>query len=722
MSFNVFDDQINTRREHDTAMLEEAFASLTSIFDQGPGKLATSKEVKGAIAEILSLLGAQVADVPENVTDLDAQLNYMLRPSGVMRRRVELVGDWWKDATGPFLGSTKSGELVVIKQGKFSGYEYHAASGKPVKVNLKTSLNINVDAFCFYRPLPAKKLTLMDLGLFMMKIINLSDVVFVLGISLLASLMGMVMPFMNKQIFESVIPSGIVANVLPVATLLLGAAFASTIFGISRSLIMSRFMDRINLSVQSAAMMRVFSLPVPFFKKYSSGELSSRTMSINTLCQMLSNTVLTTGLSALFSFVYLFQMSSFAPTLLIPGLISIGATFIFMIVSALFQLKLSRQQMKAEAKMSGLVYALFTGVQKIKLAGAEKRVFAKWATAYSELSRLSYTPPIFLRINPALSVLITMAGSLLIYTLAGASKVSQADYMAFNAAFGMVSGSILGLAGVAISIVNIKPLMEMVQPIIETIPESVGSKKILTSLSGNMEINNLKFRYGKDQPLILDNISLKIRSGEYVAIVGKTGCGKSTLLRLLLGFEKSETGAIYYDGNDLDSLDSVSVRQKIGVVMQDGKLFSGDIFSNIIITAPSKTLDDAWEAAKLAGIDEEIRAMPMGMNTVISEGGGGISGGQRQRLLIARAIVSHPKILFFDEATSALDNITQRHVANSIDRLKCTRIVIAHRLSTIRQCSRIIVLDAGKIVEDGDYEKLMAKKGLFYDMVVRQTI
>ena len=207
-----------------------------------------------------------------------------------------------------------------------------------------------------------------------------------------------------------------------------------------------------------------------------------------------------------------------------------------------------------------------------------------------------------------------------------------------------------------------------------------------------------------------------------VAIVGKTGCGKSTLMRLLLGFEKPETGAIYYDGHDLESLDLRSVRQCIGVDLQNGKLFSGDIFSNIIITAPWKTLDDAWEAARIAGIEEDIKAMPMGMHTMLSEGGGGISGGQRQRLLIARAVVSKPKILYFDEATSALDNITQKQVSDSIAELKCTRLVIAHRLSTIRHCDRILVLDRGKIVEEGNYDTLMDKKGVFYDLVRRQTI
>jgi ABC-type bacteriocin/lantibiotic exporter with double-glycine peptidase domain len=245
---------------------------------------------------------------------------------------------------------------------------------------------------------------------------------------------------------------------------------------------------------------------------------------------------------------------------------------------------------------------------------------------------------------------------------------------------------------------------------------------MVTKLSGAIEVNNVSFRYSENMPWVLKNLSLKIRPGEYVAIVGGSGCGKSTLLRLMMGFETTQMGAIYYDGKDIATLDLRSLRKKIGVVMQNGKLFQGDIFSNITISAPWLTMDEAWEAAEVADIADDIRAMPMGMHTVIAEGGGGISGGQKQRLMIARAVAAKPKILMFDEATSALDNITQKKVSEALDNLKCTRIVIAHRLSTIRHCDRIIVLDGGRIVEDGTYEELLGKGGFFAELVERQRL
>ena len=286
----------------------------------------------------------------------------------------------------------------------------------------------------------------------------------------------------------------------------------------------------------------------------------------------------------------------------------------------------------------------------------------------------------------------------------------------------MVSGAFVSLSSVALTIAQFKPILDMAKPIMEAVPEVSEGKQVISRLFGGIEINNVSFRYSEHMPFVVDDLSLKIRPGQYVAIVGATGCGKSTLMRLLLGFETPQKGAIYYDGRDLNTIDLKSLRRKIGVVMQDGKLFQGDIYSNIVISAPWLTMDDAWKAAELAGIDEDIRNMPMGMHTMISEGAGGVSGGQRQRLMIARAIAPRPRILMFDEATSALDNLTQKKVSESLNSLKCTRIVIAHRLSTIKHCDRILFLEKGKIVEDGTYEELIAQNGKFAELIARQRL
>ena len=469
-------------------------------------------------------------------------------------------------------------------------------------------------------------------------------------------------------------------------------------------------------------MMRVLSLPADFFKKYSSGELSSRAQYIQSICSMLVSTVISTGLTSVFSLVYISQIFEYAPALVVPALCVILATIAFSLITTFAQMKITKKKMEISAKENGMSYSMITGIQKIKLSGAEKRMFARWSKLYSEQIAATYNPPMFLRANGAFSSIISLGGTILMYFMAVESGVSVADYYAFNTAYGMVSGAFMSIAGIAISLAQFKPTVEMAKPIMDAIPEVSEGKLVVERLSGGIELNNVSFRYNENMPNVVDDLSLKIRPGQYVAIVGSTGCGKSTLMRIMLGFEKPQKGAVYYDGKDLNSMDLKSLRRKIGVVMQNGKLFQGDIYSNIVISAPQLTMDDAWAAAEQSGIADDIRRMPMGMHTIISEGSGGISGGQRQRLMIARAIAPKPRILMFDEATSALDNITQKIVSESLDKLKCTRIVIAHRLSTIRDCDRIIYLEKGKILEDGTYDELIALNGKFAELVERQRL
>ena len=485
---------------------------------------------------------------------------------------------------------------------------------------------------------------------------------------------------------------------------------------------MNRIEIKTSLAVEAAMMMRLLNLPANFFRKYSSGELSSRYGAVNQLCELILGNVFSAGLGAVMSLLYITQIFHYAPALVGPALLILLASIVVSVITALTQVRVSRQIMEKSAQENGLSFALISGVQKIKLAGAEKRAFAKWGRRYAEVSELIYHPPVILRANGAVTTAISLIGTIVMYYLAVQTRVSPSEYIAFNTAFGAVSAAFASLTGVALSVARIKPILEMAEPILKAEPESSENKSMVTKLNGNIELSNVYFRYDQNMPWVVNGMSLKIRAGEYVAIVGRTGCGKSTLVRLLLGFETPEKGAIYYDGKDLAGLDLRSLRRRIGTVTQNGSLFQGDIYSNIVISAPQLGLDDAWKAAELAGIADDIRAMPMGMQTMIAEGQGGISGGQKQRLMIARAVAARPKILIFDEATSALDNKTQKQVSDALDGLKCTRIVIAHRLSTIRNCDRILVLEGGRILEEGSYDELIARGGFFAELVERQRL
>lgn len=722
-----FDEQIRQRKQNDDDVFADSFVNMAAavLGSKVTGSLSDgSAAAKSAIDEILKYYHVKSREVPDNIKDTNEQLEYLMRPYGIMRRTVRLEKGWYRDAVGAMLGVMKeSGRVVALIPTGFSGYCYiDPDSGKKIKINRRNQRLFDSEAIAFYKPFPLKKIGLGSVAKYIAETLSAADFALIALATLALSLIGMLSPKLNNILFAAVLPSGSVRLLLSIAVFTVSVSVSSLLISATKEMITARINTKMSVSVQAAAMMRIMSLPADFFKGYGSGDLSSRAAHISSLCNMLVSAVLTTGLTSAFSLIYISQIFIYAPVLVVPAIAVILATVAFSLISSFAQMRISKKQMELSAKESGMSYALISGIQKIKLAGAEKRAFARWGNLYAQNARLTYNPPAFIKLNSVISLAISLIGNIVMYAAAVKSGVSVADYYAFGTAYGMVSGAFMSLAGMALTIAQIKPILETVQPFFNTVPEISEGKEVITRLSGGIELTNVSFRYNENMPLILDNMSLKIRPGQYVAIVGKTGCGKSTLMRLLLGFEKPQKGAVYYDGRDIERIDLKSLRRRIGVVMQNGKLFSGDIYSNIVISAPWLTQSDAWDAAEKAGIAEDIRRMPMGMNTIISEGSGGISGGQRQRLMIARAIAPKPKILMLDEATSALDNLTQKRVSESLDSLKCTRIVIAHRLSTIKQCDRILVLDGGKITEDGTYDELIAQNGVFAELVERQRL
>lgn len=722
-----FDEQIRDRKKNDDEAFAEAFANMAAAVTGKRVDAALNDDrtvTKDAIDEILKYYHIKSREVPDNISDMNEQLEYLMRPYGIMRRTVKLEGKWYRDAVGAMLGVLKeSGRVVALLPSGLSGYSYYDyETGRKRKINRRNVHLFEEEAIAFYKPFPLKKMSIPSLAKYIVHALSAADLVMIALVTLALSLVGMITPMLNKLLFGRVLMSGSVRLLASIAVFSVCVSISTLLITAVKNMITARIETKLNISVEAATMMRVMSLPADFFKQYSSGELSSRASQVGVLCRMLVSTVLSTGLTSLFSLIYISQIFAYAPTLVVPALIIILVTVVFSIVSSLVEMNLSTQQMEISGKESGMIYSFITGIQKIRLAGAEKRAFARWGNLYAKSADLEYGPPAFIELNSVISLAISLVGTIVMYVLAVESGISVADYYAFSTAYGMVSGAFMSLAGIALTAAQIKPILTMVKPFFDAIPEVSDGKQVLTRLSGGIELNNVSFGYSENMPLVIDDLSLKIRPGQYVAIVGKTGCGKSTLMRLLLGFEHPKKGAIYYDGKDLEKIELRSLRRRIGVVMQNGKLFQGDIYSNIVISAPWLSRQDAWEAAELAGIADDIRSMPMGMDTMISEGAGGISGGQRQRLMIARAIAPKPKILMFDEATSALDNITQKKISESLDSLKCTRIVIAHRLSTIKQCDRIIVLDKGKIIEDGKYDELIEKNGFFAELVSRQRL
>ncbi|MBQ9384037.1 MAG: NHLP bacteriocin export ABC transporter permease/ATPase subunit [Ruminiclostridium sp.] len=720
-----FDEQIKQRRERDRQMLENSFFGAASVILGKHGAERINDEhviARKAIDDILKYYRFKPSEIPETLTKHEDRLDYCLRPHGLMKRKIVLEENWWRDAYGAILAYRKdSGEPVALLPRKIRGYYFpDRSTGRKTPINAKTAALFESEAYCFYKPLPQKKLGIPDLLLYMKSCLSLSDILMIVLSTLAVTCVGMLMPKITKILTGPVISSGSTVMLAGIAVCMLCTAVSARLISSVSTILNDRLQTKTSVGVQAAMTMRLMSLPPYFFRKYSAGELTSRAMSVNQLCQLILGIFMSTWLSSLASLLYITQIFDFAPTLVIPSLLIILTTVAFSTVTTVVQIRISKKHMEHSAKESGLTYAMISGVQKIKLSGSEQRFFARWLGIYSEGAELIYAPPTFIKINSVITTAIGLLSNILLYYLAVDGGVELSDYFAFTAAYGAVMGAFSSLAGVALSVGKIKPILEMAEPFLKTEPEAADNKEIVTKLSGGIELNNIWFRYGEDSPYIVKDLSLKIRPGEYIAIVGKTGCGKSTLMRILLGFEKPEKGAVYFDGRDINDLDLCSLRRKIGSVMQSGGLLQGDIYSNITISAPHLTVDEAWEAAEIAGIADDIRDMPMGMFTVISEGQGGISGGQKQRLMIARAVAQKPKILIFDEATSALDNKTQKQVSEALDKMGCTRIIIAHRLSTIRHCDRILVLDGGGIAEEGSYDELISKGGYFARLVERQ--
>ena len=722
-----FEEQIKERRAAEQRELEDSFEKIAGVV---LGRMTASRlndqrlVTQSVIEEILKYYGFKSVEYPGSMETGEEQLDYALRHYGMMRRNVNLEGKWYKDAFGAMIAFTKDEHTpVALIPNMFSGYSFtDPHTGEKAKVNSKTANLFDTEALCFYAPLPQKKLSIPDLLVYMKNCITFSDFAMVAGATLAVTLVGLLLPQISRALTGPVLTSGRHDALVAIAVFILCVLITQQLLSSAKEMIQAKLNSKVALGVEASMMMRLLSLPASFFRKYSPGELNNRSDSVQLLCTTILSVVLSTGLTSVVSLLYIAEIFQFATPLVGSSLFFIFLTVALSVATTFIQVRVNRRKMELGAKESGMSYSLITGIQKIRLAGAEKRVFSKWLKVYADSADPVYNPPMFIKVNTVFSTAITLLSNIVLYSLAIENQIDQSSYFAFTAAYGMVMGAFMSLSEIAMTTAQIQPILEMAEPFLETEPETSEEKQIVTDITGGISLEHVSFRYSEDSPYILDDLSLSIRPGEYVAVVGRTGCGKSTLVRLMLGFEKPEKGAIFYGQIGLDEIDLPSLRKQIGTVMQDAGLFQGSIYSNIVITAPQLTVDDAWEAAEAAGIAEDIRNMPMGMHTMIAEGAGGISGGQRQRIMIARAIAPKPKLLIFDEATSALDNKTQKQVSDALDAMGCTRLVIAHRLSTIRHCDRILVLDGGRIIEDGTYEELVGQGGFFAELVARQQL
>ena len=707
--------------------MKATLRSLVSLFF--PGDHTDLLDLKGDP----HVVAAKAIGLRENINVVEPKymgdayrkdpISEIARVSKFMTRKVILTGNWWeRDMDSLFCYLTKGNDLIpvaILVQNFGDIFLFNPADKSMERLDENLASRIHFEAYQFYRPFPNKKLNIYDLLSFGIRKKNYKDLFFILGIGFITGLLGMVVPILTGKIFNTVIPEAEYGSLLHITIFLVAISISTAMFQVAKSVAMLRFEGWVDLNLESAIWSRLMSLPVPFFNKFSAGDLSVRANSIIKMRQMLTGAAMSTVLAAIFSIFQFFLLFYYSTKMALVALLLTIVPVILTLISGNITIKYLRELAKLQGKMSGLTFQIVSGISKFRITGGESRAFSVWAKHVAQKDHLEYSSGV---ISNYLSVFSSFypifSSAILFYFYTKVPNMAVGSFLAFQAAFGSFLSAILSLASVYVSIQRVVPLYERAKPILESIPEVTEQKRDPGEIDGSIGINNISFRYGDTGPLILKDVSISIGGGEFVAFVGSSGSGKSTLMRLLLGFEKAEEGNIYYDDHNIKDLDIQAVRRKLGVVLQNGKLMSGDIYSNII--GPHNIgINEAWEAAKAAGLDKDIEQMPMGMHTVVGDAGT-LSGGQKQRLLIARALVNRPRVLFFDEATSALDNRTQQIVSESLDRLQATKIVVAHRLSTIMGADKIYVFDGGSIVESGNYQELMKKDGLFAQLAKRQ--
>ncbi|NJL15283.1 MAG: NHLP bacteriocin export ABC transporter permease/ATPase subunit [Microscillaceae bacterium] len=658
----------------------------------------------------------------QNPTD---PLGDIARASRLRFREVKLEGKWWKQEIGPLLGFEEvSGAPVAFIPVGRAGYEaYNPANRQTMRLDAKQAAQFSPLAYTFFRPLPPEPVHLWGLlrfGLFQ----GQADFWNLLLMGLSGAVLGLVTPVLTGILFDQVIPNASPGQVGQLGLALLVATLASLLLRVSEQFALLRLETRLDLRLQAAIWDRVLQLPTRFFRQFSGGDLANRTLGVQEIRRLLSGVVVASVLGGIFSLVNFVLLFYYSASLALVALSLVLLECLAFYVLGRPQIKYEQEALHHTGQAQGLVLQLLTGISKFKVTGTEIRAFIRWLDVFRLARQAQYRAATWQNQQALLNALAPVLFNAFIFAflfqINGGPQLSTGSFLAFQAAFGALTAALLSLSEALLTVFQVMPLYKRTRPILEARPETDEGKKDPGLLRGKVEISDVQFRYEANGPLIFQGISFRLDPGDYVALVGPSGSGKSTLVRLLLGFESPTAGSIFYDDQDLGQLDLRRVRRQIGTVLQNGQLVPGDIFSNIVGTSPHLRLEDAWEAARLAALDEDIKKMPMGMHTVIGEGSTTLSGGQKQRLLIARTLVHKPRLLIFDEATSALDNQTQAIVTQSLRKLQATRIVIAHRLSTIREVDKILVIDQGQVVQQGTYEALMAVEGPFKALARRQ--
>ena len=713
-----FENSIRKRDEVDRT--RERVADLNMINNieaSGTDSVSTAQNV---VSYILGRYGIKM-DKVYGCDSVDEMLDLTLDPIGMMYDEVDTKDPGWKKRTDLILGFLENGKAVALIPGLFGYVWLDPEVGKRYPVN--DEVHLDSKAYAIYRPLPNEKMNFYHIVVYMLYMLSPKDYVMVAAASLSVTLLGLVVPKMNEVVLKQIVPYGEegIPKLIQCAILFIFAGILKSAISGIKGVYLGRTRERIACKTQAAVMARLLLLPHSYFIKYTTGALSKQISNARKLCDQIIGFLLDSSLTALFSVAYIFQMEQFNKTMVFFFFFVLLARIVLSVTIAFYQASNSRHSLAAETESDAFLYTAIKGIQTIKSAGAQRRLYVNWAKRYSRVLKYDLDKPTLLKLEDVLISLVSSVGTVWLLSLVIPYQIPVSDYMAFVNAYGLVVTACSGLTDSFAKLIMMNPMGETLSDLMNESIECAESKTYLRSVRGQIKVENVSFSYEGSNRSCLRDISINIKAGEKVALVGESGCGKSTLLKLILGSLQPDSGGIYIDGNELSSINLRSYRKHVGSVFQFSNLMPGTIYSNIAFCPVPISRQDALEAIKKADIAEYIDSLPMGLDTEVSDSGfRGFSGGQRQRILLARAFASHPGILLLDEATSALDNVSQTRVLDAVYREHCTVIIVAHRLSTVKDCDRIIMIDEGRIIEEGTYTQLMEKNGAFADLVRKQ--
>lgn len=643
--------------------------------------------------------------------------------SRVRTRSVRLGDRWWREDVGPLVGyRTLSGAPVALLWRRGGYVAVHPATGRETPVERANAGEFEPRGVMFYRPLPERGLSPLRLLRFCLAGTR-GDLTGLLLAGLVTVALGALVPIATGRVLGEFVPKAQTGLIVQVCLAVMLSSVVAAAFMLLQNLTILRLEGRIEATLQPAVWDRLLRLPTTFFTERSTGELASAAMGISAIRRLLAGVGPTVAQSVTVGAVNLALLLWYSVPMALAAigmLVVVAGVFLGL---GLWQVRWQRRLVKLTNKLNNQAFQTLRGLPKLRVAAAENYAYAAWAERFAHSRELQQRAGRIKNLNAVLgAVYLPLCTLLMFMLLAGPARgsMSAAEFLTFNASVTMLLTSVTQLTGAFVSGVAALPLFEEIRPVLDAAPEVRTASTRPGPLSGAIEARRLSFRYTADGPLVLDDVSFEVRPGEFVAVVGPSGCGKSTLLRLLIGFDRPLSGSVLYDGQDLAALDRSAVRRQCGVVLQHAQPFTGSILDVICGTEPY-TPEEAMAAAEMAGLAQDIKRMPMGLHTIVS-GSGAVSGGQRQRLMIAQALIRRPRILFFDEATSALDNETQRTVIESTKALNATRVVIAHRLSTVLDADRVIVMEDGKVAQQGPPAELLADAGGRLRELVRRQL